>query len=73
MYDYTLLKERMKDLRMRQYDIAEAIGKSRATVSTIFKNDRELTQTEIIQIADLLGLKSSDIYQYFFKQKLKKT
>jgi len=66
MFDYTLLKERMKELRFKQYDIAEATGKSRATISAALNGDREFTQSEIIKIAKLLQINDKEISRYFF-------
>lgn len=73
MFDYQMLKERMKALRIRQYDIAKETQKSRATISASFKGKREFMQTEILTISKLLKIKDNEIGTYFFKLKLKKT
>lgn len=46
---------------------ADALGCSRQTVSVIFR-DANLSQLQIIQMCEMLGIKRKEIVDYFFPE-----
>ena len=58
------LKEIRQTYGLSQEEIAEAIGRSRATVASIENGDRTLSAEELGKLADFLGVEIQDLVSY---------
>ena len=66
MINSELLKQRAKELHVRQRDIAERLGLKQSTVNQKINNVRPMKLDEAEKIADLLGISNEMFADYFF-------
>ncbi len=72
-FSYDKLKGKIKECFGTQDAFAKALGMSRATLSIKLNNSSEFSQNEIFKAMKLLKLSQSDVDEYFFTLKVKKT
>ncbi|CDK34273.1 helix-turn-helix domain-containing protein [Ligilactobacillus salivarius] len=72
VYDYSLLKLRMKEFRLSQQDLADEIGISRVSLNKKLHNITGFKQNEIKKICAILNIKDKYIRFYFFTNVVKK-
>ncbi len=72
-YDYSLLEKRMKEKKMSQSSLAEAINISRTALNIKLNNHSSFTQKEIKAISSILAIPDTLISTYFFKDSVQKT
>ena len=65
-FNYSKLLGRMKECGFTQLTLAEAIGKSKATLNAKLNNQNYFTQPEMIAICNVLGIPHKEIHLYFF-------
>jgi len=70
-YDYSLLRETMRDERHSIRSLAKATDMHYGTLSGKLNNKSEFRVSEIIAIARELDI--SDVVRYFFTPKVRKT
>jgi len=71
--DYSGLLSKAKDLGMDQKKLAETAGISESHFCRKLKGEFAFTQTEIITIAEILGIFADEYGLYFFTPKVEKT
>ncbi|ALS03065.1 repressor [Enterococcus silesiacus] len=69
-YDYSTLSGKIVEKFGTQYNFAIAMGLSERTVSLKLNSRVSWKDDEMIQACELLGIETSEIYQYFFKSKV---
>lgn len=72
VYDYSLLKLRMKEFRLSQQDLADKIGISRVSLNKKLHSITGFKQNEIKKICAILNIKDKYIRFYFFTNVVKK-
>lgn len=70
-YDYSKLRGRIREKLETQYNFANALGLSNATVSNKLNGLGEFSQEEIMKALSVLDLDLDDIKDYFFDKKVK--
>lgn len=68
--DYSALLGKIVEVFGTQYNFALAIGLSERTISLKLNNHIPWKSTEIISALSILGIPSSEVEKYFFKQKV---
>ena len=71
--DYSKLLDRAKKLGFDQKKLAEAAGISESHFCRKLGGEYAFTQTEIITIAEILGILAEEYGLYFFSPKVEKT
>lgn len=70
MYNYQKLRGRIRECFGTEGALANAMGVNRATLSQKLSNKKDFSQQDIMQMAQLLGINSSEIGEYFFTHKV---
>lgn len=68
--DFTRLSGRIVEKYGTQLEFARAMGLSEKTISFKLNNIVSWKVPEIIKAAELLDIRDSDVYDYFFTQKV---
>lgn len=66
MLNVNKVRGRMAELRLTQKDVAEALGIALPTVSQKLNRIRPMDLDEAEKLAELLKIKDTDFYAYFF-------
>lgn len=69
MLDYSLLKGRIRQVLNTDKAFAAAIGRTPQFVSSVFKDKSYFSPHDIINACKVLGIKSEEIGEFFFKLK----
>ena len=72
MFDYTKLRNRIKEVLGTQDQYAKARGLGRESVSQSLNNQREFSAGEMLRTAQVLHFSVSEIPDYFFNQEVQK-
>ena len=72
MFDYCLLRGRIKDIFGTQDNFAKALGIGHVSLSQRLNNRLEFSQKEIALSCELLHINKAEIQYYFFRDKVKK-
>lgn len=72
VYDYSLLRLRMKEFRLSQQNLADEIGISRVSLNKKMHSVTGFTQNEIRNICSVLDIEDKYIRFYFFTKVVKK-
>ena len=72
VYDYSLLRLRMKEFRLSQQNLADEIGISRVSLNKKVHSVTGFTQNEIRNICSVLDIEDKYIRFYFFTKVVKK-
>ncbi|MDO3393922.1 DUF739 family protein [Ligilactobacillus sp. 110_WCHN] len=72
-YDYSLLENRMREMRYSQSQLAKDVPMSRTALNIKLNGHNGFTQKEIKRIAELLHITPTEIGSYFFKLNVQKT
>lgn len=70
VYDYTKLKNKIKDDNIKQKDIAVKAKMSPSTLSLKLNNKGQFYQDEIMRICNILKIKDAELSSYFFTLKV---
>lgn len=66
IFDYSLLKGKIKEKFDSNKNFAKKLGISEATLSYKLNHKIQFSQSEIIKIVELLDVNKEDINKYFF-------
>lgn len=66
MVNSRAIKDRAKEMGIRQKDMADALGIKQSTVNQKINNVRPMLLEEAEAIAELLGIGNNDFAVYFF-------
>ena len=66
VYDYSLLRGRIKQCCGTEGEFALRIGRSRNYISNVFLNKSIFSQDDIKRAADVLEIEADKIGEYFF-------
>ena len=66
MFNYNMLKKRIKEKNMKFSEVAKALKLNAGTFSIKINNGSYFTQDEIYVMLHLLDIPQQDIKQYFF-------
>lgn len=67
MVDTGRIKQRMAELGLTQNEIAECLGIARPTANQKINNVRKLEIDEAKKLSELLGIRGTEIWEYFCK------
>ena len=70
--DYSKLKGKITEVCGTQSNFAEKMGISERTISLKINGKIDFTQSDIVKATKVLGLKDTDIPEYFFVNKVQK-
>ena len=73
MFDYTKLRNRIKEVLGTQDQYAKALGLGRVSVSQSLNNQREFSAGEMLRTAQVLHFPVSEIPDYFLIKKFRNT
>ncbi len=71
-FDYGKLRGRIREKYQTERNFAVAMGIGRVSLSQKLNNENDFTRNQMLKAAELLGLDSSDIPEYFFTPKVQK-
>jgi hypothetical protein len=71
-YDYSKLRERIRDVFHTQSRFADAIGMGRVSLNLSLNNKRPFNQHEIQKAYTELGFELAEVPAYFFTEKVQK-
>lgn len=66
MVNSEMIKQRARELGIRQCDLADALGLQQSSVNLKINNARPMTLAEAEIIADLLKIEDENFSTYFF-------
>lgn len=69
-FDYSKLRGKIREIFKTQDEFAKAIGLSNTSVSAKLNNKVEWTQQEINKASEVLKISESEIFAYFFTEKV---
>lgn len=69
IFDYSKLRGKIREVCGSEKNFATCLGISQQSVSLKLNNKSSWNADEIVKTFDLLGLKSSEIPEYFFAEK----
>lgn len=69
IFDYSKLRGKIREVCGSEKNFATCLGISQQSVSSKLNNKSSWNADEIVKTFDLLGLKSSEIPEYFFAEK----
>lgn len=72
-FDYTALRERIKKLGYSVPRLADAVGMGAWALGQKLRGYYDFKSTEIIALAEVLGISLAQIPHYFFQQKVRKS
>ncbi len=72
-FDYSRLRERIKKLGYSVPRLADAVGMGAWALGQKLRGYYDFKSTEIITLADVLGITLSQIPAYFFQKKVRKS
>lgn len=72
-FDLQKLKGKIREENNTQEKIAQKMGISIPTMVNKLNNRSEFTQSEIVDICEILDIPNENVKEYFFKEKVKKT
>lgn len=67
-YNYSKLLGKMKEMGIRQEDLAKKIGINPASLNRKLHNDTQFKQSEIQKIMSTIGVPLDEVSAYFFTQ-----
>lgn len=73
IFDYTLLRSRIKKIVGTQEKFAKRIGLGRVSISQRLNNQIDFSANEMLCTAQVLQFPVSEIPTYFFDQKVQKS
>lgn len=73
IFDYSLLRKRMKEYRHNQSSLANELHISRTSINHKFLGKNLFTQREIKRICELLDIPPTKVGKYFFEHQVQKT
>lgn len=69
IFDYSKLRGKIREVCGSEKSFATGLGISQKSVSSKLNNKSSWNADEIVKTIELLGLKSSEIPEYFFRKK----
>ncbi|MDT2850196.1 DUF739 family protein [Vagococcus carniphilus] len=73
IFDYRMLRGRIKEVIGAERNLAKEIGISKTAMSNKLNNRSFFNPVEIIKIKELLDIPDKEVSIYFFNQKIRKT
>jgi len=72
-YDYSKLRGRIREKIGTEGEFAKLIGRSVGYISQVFNGSKQLSQDDICNAIEVLGIDPCDIGAYFFRVSVHKT
>ena len=71
-FDYRKLRGRIREKFQTEQKFASAMGIGRVSLSQKLNNEVDFTRNQMLRAAELLGIESRDIPEYFFAANVQK-
>lgn len=71
-FEYSKLRGRIRERFKTEGNFAAAMGIGRVSLSQKLNNEGDFTRNQMLKAAELLGIESKDIPEYFFTAEVQK-